>query len=272
VKFDVSWNEKEEEKKQIKEIKFDLDNSIYKQIEKLHQKNSAKLLCDLYKKNISVNFESIYSILIDDIYYNKISSDKIKIFKEKKTNSLFFLIPSNDNTVLFYISEVNKKLKELLINNNKNIYEQFLEFQPSIQKEILEFSISSFRDITYIPQAMKSSFKTIYIPTFSIDTHLFSYKFKDIEKKINISKANSDYNISLSLTSIDEYLNVKFIADDNIENSFTILPVEDTKNNIIIKNSLIIGIFDNDIINNDKLPLLQFLYVTKDHFITKKKD
>ena len=110
VKFDVSWNEKEEEKKQIKEIKFDLDNSIYKQIEKFYQKNSVKLLCDLYKKNISVNFESIYSILIDDIYYNKISSDKIKIFKEKKTNSLFFLIPSYDNTVLFYISEVNKKL------------------------------------------------------------------------------------------------------------------------------------------------------------------
>ena len=71
---------------------------------------------------ISINFESIYSILIDDIYYNKISSDKIKILKEKKTNSLFFLIPSNDNTVLFYISEVNRKLKELLIDNNKNIY------------------------------------------------------------------------------------------------------------------------------------------------------
>ena len=30
------------------------------------------------------------------------------------------------------------------------------------------------------------------------------------------------------------------------------------------------GIFANDIIDNDKLPLLQFLYVTKDNFITKE--
>ena len=90
VNIDVSWNEKEEDKKQIKEINFDIDNSIYKQIKKYYQNNSIKLLCDLYKNNISINFESIYSILIDDIYYNKISSDKIKILKEKKTNSLFF--------------------------------------------------------------------------------------------------------------------------------------------------------------------------------------
>ena len=37
----------------------------------------------------------------------------------------------------------------------------------------------------------------------------------------------------------------------------------------MIQDSFIIGIFDNDIINNSKLPLLQFLYITKDNFLTK---
>ena len=37
----------------------------------------------------------------------------------------------------------------------------------------------------------------------------------------------------------------------------------------VIKDSFIMGIFDNYIINGNKLPLLQFLYVTKDKFLTK---
>ena len=56
---------------------------------------------------------------------------------------------------------------------------------------------------------------------------------------------------------------------ENIENSFSVIPVENRKKSVIIKDSFIMGIFDNDIINNNKLPLLQFLYVTKDNFIKK---
>ena len=78
-----------------------------------------------------------------------------------------------------------------------------------------------------------------------------------------------DNNKPLYLNSVDEYINVQFKPDENIENSFSVIPVEDRKNNVIIKDSFIMGIFDNDIINNNKLPLLQFLYVTKDNFIKK---
>ena len=262
------WNAVEKEKKKITELNFNIDNSLFKEIEKYYKTKNIFCLCDLYKTNLSINFENNYSILIDDIYYNKISTNKIKILKETKTNSLFFLIPSNDNTVLFYISIVNKKLKELLIDNDQNIYEKFLEFQPSTQKEIIEFSVSSSRDIVHIPQFIKSVSKTIYIPTFSINTHLFSYNFKDIDKNVAIS--DMETGDPLYVTSIDEYINIMFRPDDNIENSFSILPVEDKKSNIIIKSSFIIGIFDNDIINNNKLPLLQFLYVTEDHFFTKE--
>ena len=48
-----------------------------------------KYFYDLYQIKLSLNFKTNYSILIDDIYYNKISTEKIKILKEKKTNSTF---------------------------------------------------------------------------------------------------------------------------------------------------------------------------------------
>ena len=262
------WNIKEEDKKKIKDVEFYIENSAYKKVEKIYNENNIEILCDLYKNNISINFENNYSILINDIYYNKITSDKIKILKETKTESLFFLIPSNDNTVLFYVSEINQKLRELLIDNDENVYEKFLEFQPSSQNEINEV-LSSDREITYLPQSLKTSSKTIYIPTFSIDIHLSSYNYNVIEKKINITEIETNKN--LKVTSVDEYINVNFLPEENIENSFKIIPNKNKCNNIIIENSFIVGIFDNDIINNNKLPLLHFLYITKDHFLVKNK-
>ena len=127
--------------------------------------------------------------------------------------------------------------------------------------------MNSYRDISYIPQITQSESKIIYIPCFSINTHLFSYNFKYISK--NISMTDIETNEPSYLTSVDEYINIQFKPDENIENNFKVIPFEDKKTNIIIKDSFIIGIFANDIINNNKLPLLQFLYITKDNFLTK---
>ena len=263
------WNLIEEEKKKIKKdnIKFDIKTSVFRDIEKVCMKNERiDFLYDFYKTNLSLNFENNYSILYEDIYYNRISTDKIKILKEKKTNSLFFLIPSYDNTALFYIAQVNNKLKDLLIDTNQNVYEKFFEFQPGTQKELFEYSMTSYRDITYIPPLVKKDSKTIYIPCFTINTHLFSYNFREIYKNVKIT--DTDTNTPSYLTSAEEFINVHFKPDENINNSFNVIPVIDGKTNVIIDDSFIIGIFDNDIINKEKLPLLQFLYVTKDNFLT----
>ena len=268
VTVENGWNLLLDETKKIKNINCDLRESVFKEIENYFITKEINCLGDFHQMYISKNFESNYSILIDDIYYNRISSDKIKILREKKTKSTFFLIPSNDNTTFFYISELNKKLKTLLIDSKQNVYEKFLEFQPSTQKELIEFSTSSYRDITYIPQNFKKALKTIYIPTFSINSHLFSYNFKEIEK--NVKMMDADTNTPSYLTSVDEFLNIEFRPDDNIENGFSVIPVEGGGTDFIIKDSFIIGIFDNDIINNEKLPLLQFLYITKENFINKK--
>ena len=270
ITLENGWNSIEDDKKKIKDLHCDIKDSIYDEIEKYLLSKELKCFCDLCQTNLSINFETNYSILIDEIYYNRISSDKIKVLKEKRTKSTFFLIPSNDNTTFFYVTQVNKKLKELLMDNEINIYEKFLEFQPSTQKELFDFSVTSYRDITYIPQTFKKAAKTIYIPAFSINSHLFSYNFKDIGK--NISMTDQETNTKSFLTSVDEFLNIEFLPDNNLKNSFTVVPVEGGTSDFIIKDSFIIGIFDNDIINNEKLPLLQFLYVTKDHFIWKKNE
>ena len=271
VTIENGWNQIEEEKKKIKKenLKFDLKTSVFKELERffMSKEKNEFYFSDLYNTKLSINFESNYSILIGDIYYNRISTDKIKILKEKKTNSTFYLIPSNDNTTFLYLSQLNNKLKELLIDSNKNIYEGFLEFQQESTKELFEFSNTSFRDISYIPQTFKKSTNTIYIPSFVINTHLFSYDFKGIDK--NVIMVDKETNSKSYLTSVDEFLNIEFKPDDNINNNFTIEPNEEGKTDFIIRDSFIIGIFDNEIINNNNLPLMQFLYVTKDLFLTK---
>ena len=245
-----------------------MDKSIYKEIKEYLNQNNKECVPNISKTKFSINFETNYSTIIDNYYYNRISTNKIKVFEEGKTGAIFYLIPSKDNNILFYICEMNSKLKELLINNNKNIYDKFLEFQPSTQKKIFEFSLTSIRDLSYIPTANDNNSvrnKTIYIPCFSIKTHLFSYDFKDIENSVKLNDINT-YN-NLKITSVDEFINIEFKPDNNINNSFTTIEGYD----YIIKNSFIIGIFDNDIINNEKLPLIQFLYITKDQFLTKSK-
>ena len=251
--------------KSIKRIETEIDDSIYKEIKDiLQQKNiNMEFIPNFFKTNLSLNFETNFSIVEDNVFYNRISSDKIQILEEEKTGSKFFLVPSKDNNILFYISEINNKLKNYLIDSKENIYEKFLEFQPSTQKKIYEFSFKSIRDVSYLPISPVNSVKTIYIPCFSFKTHLFAYDYKEINKTMKIMDKENEAQLNIS--TLDEFINIEFKPDNNIENSFTTIE----SNDLIIKDSFIIGIFDNNIINNTKLPLLQFLYITKNNFLTK---
>jgi hypothetical protein len=246
---EYNWNDLEEDKKIIKSRNINLEESLFKKT----QNNDKNIICDIQKKNISINFETNYSILLDDIYYNRISTDKIKILKENKTNLTFYLIPSKDNTVLFYIGEINDEITKKIIDNDKNIYEQFLEFQPS----------SNQKDVT---SEMKQN--VIYIPSFIIKNHFYTNNLDEINKDNKISFKNKDDK--LYLNSVDEYVNIEFRPDENINNSFLVDSIKENNTDIIIKKEFIIGIFGNDIINNDKLPMIHFLYVKKDNFLTKQ--
>ena len=248
---------------EIKHLNEEIEQSIYKEIKQNLTENNLECVPNLLRTKLSINFETNYSTVIDKLFYNRISSDKISIFEEEKSGSRFYLIPSKDNNTLFYISEINNKLKDILIDGNKNVYDKFLEYQPSTQKQIFEFSLKSIRDVSYIPLTPRQSLKTIYIPCFSVKSHLFSYDFKNVRNEVEMKEMQT--NIPLNLTSVEEFIKVEFKPDNNYKNSFSTVEGYD----FIIKNSFIIGIFDNDIINNVKLPLLQFLYITQDNFLSE---
>ena len=258
---EYNWNTLEENQKKITNV--NIENSLFSKIQKNIKDDVQSLKADFQKKTISINFESNFSILIDDVYYNRISSDKIKTLKETTTDSMYFIIPSTDNTVLFYIRQVNEKISELLANNEKNIYEQFLEIEPNMQKELLEFTTN-----TNLEDRTNSEQKIIYIPSFKIQTHLYSFDIKSIIQNIAIS--NKENNEKLYLSSFDEYLNIELKIDDNIKNSFSFNLSEDKNSYMIIKDQFIIGIFANKIINNERLPLMQFIHVKKEDFLPKK--
>ena len=98
-------------------------------------------------------------------------------------------------------------------------------------------------------------------------THLYSYDMKNVIENININNKETDEK--LYINSVDEYINIEFKPDNNIKNSFLIEPIEDQFIRNILKKSFIIGIFKNDTINNEKLPLINFFYVKKENFLTK---
>ena len=206
----------------------------------------------LYKINLNINFENCYSIIINDIYYNKIMSEQMKLFKTKKTNSVFFLIPSKDSSYIFCICEIIPELKNLLINNN-NIYQTFLDFYSN---SILNFAL------------LERTKKSVYIPSFVLKKNLSTNNLKDIENNIKIYD-NEKTKKPLYISFVNEFLNVEFNHDSNIKNNFV------DNNNIyndgyLIKNEFIFAIFKNDIINKEnKLNLIQVLYVEKDNFRIK---
>ena len=85
---------KKKKKKKNKKKKLEMDNSIYKEInEFLEQKNNINCVPDILRTKLSINFENNYSTVIDNVYYNRISTDKISMFEEEKSGAKFFLIP-----------------------------------------------------------------------------------------------------------------------------------------------------------------------------------
>jgi len=45
---------------------------------------------DILRKKLSINFENNYNTIIDNVYYNRISTDTISIFGEKKSGKILF--------------------------------------------------------------------------------------------------------------------------------------------------------------------------------------
>ena len=231
------------------EIEYNENN---KKIDTKKNSEEKKLENNEYNFNININFDNYYSLLINDIYYNKIQNNDMKIYKEEKTNSIFYLIPVNEPNITLNICELNPELKKILINNDdkKNIYEKFLDFNTNSKIELIE-----------------TNDKNLYIPAFKLNKKYNLNNFEEIEKNIKI--IDNKTKEPLYLSELNEFINVEFIPDINIKNNFFDNDNKKNLNVFIIKNDFIISIFSNDIVNDNKLNLIQVLYVTKDDFLNK---
>ena len=230
-------------------INDDKDIKKYFNEDKLKEINDKGILLNM---NLKINFENCYSVVINNIYYNKIFSEQMQVYQDENTKTIFYLIPSQDTPFSFNICGINPGLKNLLINSNdkKSIYEKFLDL----------FSNTSIKLIN-------TTKKSLYIPAFLIENYLTSNNFEEIEGNIKIFDESS--STPLHVSNFDEIINAKFKPDFDIQNNFIDNENNIGDNNYVIKDDFIIGIFKNGTIKDNKLALIQILYVETANF-TKK--
>ena len=191
--------------------------------------------------HISPIFNSTISTIINDYIYNRIECNEMKILFEKNLQIKFYLIPTQDEHISIIISEVNPNLKNIFFNNNSNIYDIFNGF---------------YQNLTNAEE--NNSNKIIYIPSFNIESKLFSKEincFKDIQ----INKNGENYK----LDAIEENIKIEYKSDPNREYGFTI-NINEKEN--IIKDNFIISIVNYDILSNLSLPSIILYYITKDNW------
>ena len=273
-------NVKEEEeylhpKAQIKKIakfNFNLDD-ISTLKNNMTSFNTDNLLCEeVYEKlnkyleiyslnyltmGINLSTPTNFCLNYENYIYNRISSKKIDVLRDTKSKNLFYLIPTNDESVFIFLSQIGSKLQEQLLDKSKNLYKALSELHPKLTNQLIQFSSLN---ISLNTQANQE--KVIYIPSFKIDSHLYSFNVNDINEKGKL--INTETNMEENLGSIDECFSLSFEGDKNLKDSFSIIPVEDKKFNLVIRESFLFGIFNINIIENSPL---QLFYVTKDHWI-----
>ena len=240
---------------------FDTKDSLYEEINNKLKEKINSLSFNYFSMNLNLSTSTNYCLEFENYYYNRISSKKIELLRDPETKNLFYLIPTQTESTFILLCQVGRRLQKELLDGHKNIYETFMDFHPKLTNQLIQFSSLGLVDIQ-----MKDYEKTIYIPSFKIDTHLYSYSNNDINKKGNIidEKTGAEGKIA----SIEEYFKMSFQEDKNIKNTFSIIPVEDNKMNLVIREPFLFGIFNVNIISSTPL---QLLYVTKDHWIQANK-
>ena len=236
---------------------FDVKDSLFEEINNKLKERINSLSFNYFSMNLNLSTSTNYCLEFENYYYNRISSKKIELLRDPETKNLFYLIPTQTESTFILLCQVGRRLQKELLDGHKNIYETFMEFHPKLTNQLIQFSSFGLVDIQ-----MKDYEKTIYIPSFKIDTHLYSYSINDINKKGNIidEKTGAEGRIA----SVEEYFTMSFEEDKNIKNAFSIIPVEDNKMNLVIREPFLFGIFNINIISSTPL---QLLYVTKDHWI-----
>ena len=136
-----------------------------------------------------------------------------------------------------YFIPYKKKLQNVDGKRVQAYKEGWIEFEDKIYAKLAEYQLNG--------KPIGGNKKCIYRDELWNLKYLHKFKWNDLVESMTLEKKIQEKELKIE------------IAQSKRENDF------------IIKNSFILGIFDNDIINNVKLPLLQFLYITQDNFLSE---
>ena len=227
--------------KNLKSIKEFIQEKISNDINFEYLEYNGKDESDIILYNNIPPLRSGISIKLNKVYYNRIE-DKLEILYDKSSNSKIYLIPTYDNETKIIIAELNKGLKKKIIEKNGNIYENFYDLYDKL-----------------VSDKDNNSIKTIYIPSFSLESRLYSSHIVNIENNINI--INNKNNNSLYINSVDEFFEVNWFFEMNLNNNF---PVKTNKNDIIINDMFLFGVFNEKLWDINRIPATQLYIITKD--------
>ena len=216
-------------------------SSKFDTTEMLYQENSNQYF-DAFTLNFVPKFTNQLSINLNSFLYNRIEG-KISELVEPLTGAKIYLIPTDDGTNGLLICEMNSKMKNELVDNGINFYEKF--YQLCLKN-------------TNTPSVPENT-TAIYIPSFSINSHLVAESISEMEGIVIKDKENNQ----LYLSGIDEYFDVNFGADQNTKISFDVKPAE---GDIVISDTFIFGVMNGKVMMNFHVPAIQLFMVTKDHW------
>ena len=192
----------------------------------------------LIRLNLNLFFKNILYLKYKNYYYHRISCENVEVIKDTKNSCVIYNIPTLKEDINILILELNDSIKKILINNYTNIYDSFFAYYNALNEKNIDRLIN------------------ILIPFFKIEKHL---QTNNISNKINIYE-DINKNKVLNIGCFDEYIEMEFNKEEEININEQIIYIVDNKD-IIVNQEFIIGIIYN------KETLVQLIHVQKDDLI-----
>ena len=222
------------------------DDLLYKDVyNKNKDEKNITIPCEIFKINYEKNIENCFSVIINNFYYSRISSNNINIFK--MNGKKMFLIPLKDFKTFLLIYEIK--------NNDDiegNIYEFFNDYFIKYQN-----GNNSQND-----QSDKNN--NIYLPVFSFKQKLNTNFINDVIKE-DFDIIDNKSKKKIYINSIDEVTKINLGMDGNFDDNFQ-FNFEENDENIIIRDDFYLGVFNADMLSELQLPMLQIVKIRKENW------
>ena len=203
--------------------------------------------------SLNINICTLMTSKIDNYFYNgiQINLKKNSIKDSKYMNNLFY-IPTLNKNINIIIYQYDDKFEKDFFKNQNNIYYKFISL---FKDTIKHLKINETED-------NNNDNKTIlWIPSFNIDTNIFSSKLV-INNDINIKNEEND---DIKIEEFNDFLKINYLPDKNNIISCKVNLIDN--DNIIIKGKFLLGIYHEQFMEQLDIPIISLINVTCDNFI-----